>query len=321
MSTWPALEPLTKIALVVLNWNGLDDTRACLESLRSVDSEVQVIVVDNGSTDRSCEVIAELHPEVELLRTGANLGFSAGNNVGLRKALADGATHIGLLNNDTVVMPGFLGPLMRCLTAQPAAVASPDIRYYSDPHQSWFAGGVLDSGTGRPRHLLQEELPARGGKPLSTDLITGCCALATRETWEEVGLLDEDFFIIFEDADWSMRARALGHPLMVVPDSVIRHKVSRSFRQADVAALGRYYFARNGMEFVRRHGSPSGRRRTFLTQSLVRPTLREVKVSPRVGLRALLFVSLGVGAHYVRSTGPAPAWVVRLSVWRSTRHG
>src|SRR5579871_2335057 len=112
------------VAVVVLSWNGRDDTLACLASLAKADAPGLVtIVADNGSADGTAEAVAEQFPTVELIQNGANLGFAGGNNAGIRRALELGATHVLVLNNDTELDPGFLGALLDEARKRPDAGA------------------------------------------------------------------------------------------------------------------------------------------------------------------------------------------------------
>jgi GT2 family glycosyltransferase len=255
--------------VIVLNYNGRDDTLALLASLAVVNAVV--LMVDNGSSDGTVAAVQAAYPAVRVLDTGANLGYSGGNNVGIAHALAAGAEVIVVLNNDTLVEPGFLEPLVAVVAHDPVA-AAPDIRYADDQETSWYRGAVLDPRSARPRHLQPaEQSPAVGIIP--TDLLTGCCIAASANTWRSVGLFDDQYFLIFEDSDWSMRAAAVGIRTVVIPASRIHHKVSRSFRGSTHAT---YYFTRNGLRFSRKYLGWSGWAR-FGHREVGRPLAGHVK--------------------------------------------
>ena len=262
--------------LVILTWNGRADTLDLLSSLRGEPAEL--LVVDNGSADETLVAVREAYPEVHTLQTGANLGYAGGNNAGISLALSAGADIIGVLNNDTLIESGFLAPLIAALLDVPPEGASgravsPDIRYADDPEVSWWRGSFLDRRTGWTRHLRIDEQPPANGNPVPTPVLTGCCIVAVADTWRRVGDFDEQLFLIYEDSDWSMRAASKGIELLVVPQSRIRHKVSRSFT-GTTNTLGNYYFARNGLIFAWRY---LGVKCTlaFLVEHLIRPSLRE----------------------------------------------
>lgn len=257
--------------LVVLNWNGRDDTLELLEGL--VAEPATILVVDNGSYDGTLEAVKERFPGVHTLQTGSNLGYAGGNNAGIEHALLQGAAIVGVLNNDTLVEPGFLAPLVAAVESNPRAAVSPDIRYASDPAVSWFRGSFIDERTGWPQHLPPARQPAVDAGTFSSPVLTGCCIVASAAAWREVGLFDDGMFLIFEDSDWSRRAVSRGVELLVVPQSRIRHKVSKSFTGAS-SLLGSYYYARNGTVFAWRHLGASAALR-FAWRAVIRPGLRQ----------------------------------------------
>lgn len=217
---------------------------------------------------------------------------------------------IGVLNNDTLVTAGFTAPLLAALRAVPGPSAvSPDIRYADDPDVSWYRGATLDRATGSPVHLARDAQPEVTRGPCDTDLLTGCCILAGAPVWRDVGGFDEGLFLIFEDSDWSMRARRRGVRLAVVPASRIDHRVSRSFT-GDTARLATFYFARNGVVFVRRHG-PSAAVPRFVWRRVLRPTLASAR-RERTGV-GLLLALIGLVAGACGTGGPAGPRVVALA--------
>lgn len=296
--------------LVVLTWNGLADTMDLLSSFRA--EPARILVVDNGSTDGTLTKVRESYPDVHTLQTGANLGYAGGNNAGISFAMSAGADIIAILNNDTLVEPGFLTPLVSVLGNSPHdgrsnRAVSPDIRYADAPQLSWWRGSFLDYRSGWPRHLTVEEQPPEEGDAVPTPLLTGCCIVARAETWRQVGLFDERLFLIYEDSDWSMRAATEGVELLVVPQSRIRHKVSRSF-SGTANALGSYYHARNGLIFSWRH---IGIRPTlrYLIEHVLRPSFREAARRHEFGPSVMRL--LGVAAAALGRRGPAG----RLAEW------
>ena len=142
-----------RVAVIVLNWNGREDTLECLRSIRSIAySNFGVIVVDNGSTDGSVAAIRASQPSVEVIDTGENLGFAGGNNVGIRRALELGADYVLLLNNDTVVDPGLLRAFVAAAALHPEAGAfGAKIYFHSEPTRIWYAGARWEAGAGELR--------------------------------------------------------------------------------------------------------------------------------------------------------------------------
>lgn len=304
----------SSLAVVVLNWNNAPDTVECLESLARAGDSVTRIVVDNGSSDGSATAIRASGLADVVLVNDENLGYSGGNNVGISHALAAGFDYVAVLNNDTVVPAEMFVRLLSHLTTSTdrgAAAISPVIVYNDDPDRVWFAGGIIDRGW--PRHLQAGEYDLDLGQTQETQTLTGCCILASREVWQQVGLFDPRLFVYFEDSDWSMRARRLGVRLVVATDVHLRHKVSRSFRAPATSLLGSYYFARNGMRFSLRHFP----RRTprFIKEWLLRPTLRALLRRP--GATPILFTWLGAFATVNPRQRRAPRTVEAIAERRS----
>jgi GT2 family glycosyltransferase len=302
---------MTSAWLVVLNWNGRDDTLALLATLARADlPETTILVVDNGSTDGTLEAVREAFPSVRTLQTGANLGFAGGNNCGIRFCLRQGAEVIGVLNNDTLVAPDFWPPLVSVAAAGHTAVC-PDIRYADDPDRSWFFGAEFSHSAGIPLHLQAAEQPARCGLPASA-LLTGCCLVADAATWRTVGGFDERLFLTFEDSDWCMRARRNDVALLLQPASRITHKVSRSFRgMQDSLAL--YYYSRNGAVFAQRWFGIRAVAR-FATKMVLAGGLRQLRRDPRRGWRPFFFRCAGLSAAALGQRGPAGHWIQKLSI-------
>ncbi len=222
-------QPLVFIILV--NWNGKDVTLDCLASLQRISyANHRVVVVDNASADGSVDEISRRFPSVQLLKMRENLRFAGGNNAGMRHALDQGAEMILLLNNDTTVAMGFLEPLVSAMQASnDIGMVTPKILYASDPSRIWFAGARISFWTGTMKHLgIRAVDDGSFDIPGPTDYATGCCVLIKRTIVEQVGMLDESFFMYGEDADWSMRVRRAGMRLLYVPSSSVWHKVSLS---------------------------------------------------------------------------------------------
>jgi GT2 family glycosyltransferase len=210
-----------RVAVIVLNYNGWHDTVECLRSLEKMDyPNYWTIVVDNGSADDSVARISEHFPEIPLIETGRNLGEPRGNNVGIRRALDEGAEYVWVLNNDTVADPGSLGAMVRTAEAAPAVGAVGSVLFYmSEPEQvqAWGGGRVLMWwGTAR---YLKGPVPEE-----SLHYITGGCILLRSQALWDVGLLDERFFLYWVDAELSFRLRKAGWSLAVAEGSHVWHK-------------------------------------------------------------------------------------------------
>jgi GT2 family glycosyltransferase len=244
------------VCILILNWNGWNDTIECVESCRKLSyPDFRIIIVDNGSVDGSETILRERFPDIELIQTGANIGFAGGNNVGIRYALEKGADYVWLLNNDTIVDAEALSALVQVAEGdKTVGMIGSKIVYHDDPNIIWYAGAVLDPQRPyRPYHRgLNEYDRGQYDEACETGYITGCSLLARKEMVEAVGFLDDDLFLYFEDVDWSARASAGGWKIVYCPGSMVYHKVSLSVGGAASPAL-LYYTARNRLYFVRRN--------------------------------------------------------------------
>ncbi len=254
---------MSALAVVVPNWNGLEDTRALLPTLARCRVpegwRVRVLVVDNGSRDGSAVAIAHEFPNVEVVALPENRRFAGGCNAGLERALAGGADAVMLLNNDTEADPGLLERLLLALAQDPAAGAAAPLICLRRPLDSiWYAGGRCVPALGLAAHRgLRRRDRGQYRAVDATGYLTGCCLLATRAAWERVGPLDEGYFIYAEDADWSLRARAAGFRLLFVPTARLWHKVSGSSGAASPWKV--YQRLRANLTLFSRHARGVGR--------------------------------------------------------------
>jgi GT2 family glycosyltransferase len=225
-----------RLHAVVLNWNGGDDTLAALASLDGLP----VVCVDNGSTDGSPDRIAARFPNVDLIRTGVNLGFAGGNNVGIRRALAQGADWVLLLNNDAVAEPGIVEALEAAAAARPDAGLLACKILSDDGATVQYAGATFRPQlgySGRVATSAPDELRDVGRAD-------GAAVAASRAAIERAGLLDETLFLYVEDVDWSLRVRAAGFSIVFVPDARVRHKGSAA-SGGGASTTNLYYDTRN----------------------------------------------------------------------------
>jgi GT2 family glycosyltransferase len=244
-----------RVSIILLNWNQPDFTLACLKSLEQVDyPSFDVIVVDNGSVDGSPAQIRNAYPNVELIENGSNLGFAGGNNVGVRRALDKGADYLLLLNNDTEVAADLLRKLVDVGESDPRIGAvGPKIYYFDPANVIWSGGGAVD-GRGQPRHLRENEVDTELDEPLDdVDYVTGCAFMVKRAVVERVGVLDERFFIYFEETEWCSRIKRAGFRIVYVPQARMWHKISMVQRTTSRRYL--YLMTRNRLLYLRLSGA------------------------------------------------------------------
>jgi GT2 family glycosyltransferase len=239
--------------VIILNWNGGKDTAACVESCRKLTyPNFRILIVDNGSTDGSERMLRERFPDIAVLQTGRNLGFAGGNNAGIRRALADHAEYIWLLNNDTVVDPAALTELVKVVEGSDrVGMAGSKIYFFDRPDELWYAGGWLRFWNGTCGHRGQRAKDQGQYDDIAeTEYVTGCSLLVPARVVRDVGLMDERFFLLFEETDWNLRVKKQGYRLLYVPTSKVWHKVSASL--GGESPLYHYYVARNSLLFIAR---------------------------------------------------------------------
>ena len=245
--------------IVVLNWNGLADTLACLQSLRQLHySECHIVVVDNGSTDGSVNVLrsAALSPATDIIEAGRNLGYAGGNNLGIRHALDRDADFILVLNNDTTVDPALVDELVGAAGQHPdAGCFGPWIYYMHDPERLWFATATWVSDSlafawpGKDR--LASELSIAATR---TAYVCGAALFFRASLSRQIGLLDERFFLVYEESDWCYRARRAGFECMTVPSARVWHRVGSSFG-SEASPLRTYFSTRNKLLWAEKNAS------------------------------------------------------------------
>jgi len=245
------------VFIIVVNWNGVADTLECLESLRHLDyPNFQVVLVDNASVDDSVEIVRRKAPSTRIIANTRNLGFTGGNNVGIRYALENGADYVWLLNNDTIVDRNALSSFLKAADSDPAiGILGSKIYYYSERSVLSFAGATIDWGKGRSPHVGRGESD-RGQYDTVRDVerVSGCSMLVKKDVCDRVGLLDDDFFLYAEDVDWCVRARIAGFRCVYVPASMVFHKEAASMKAKDgKSTLFLYYNTRNFLKMITKH--------------------------------------------------------------------
>ena len=239
----------------------------------------------------------------------ANLGFAAGNNPGIKAALARGAEYVLLLNDDILVAPDFIGPLVGALQAdRTAGMAGPRIFYAAEKGKIWFTGARLDKAACSfcsPGSGQETEIYGHHGVE-ETAYATACAVLVSRDLIDKTGLLDEEFFIYWEDSDWGLRAAAAGFKSLTVPASKIWHKVSCS-AGGDDAPFKRFHKTRGQFVFAARHCGVGAR---VLVPRLLRDAAWLVFKSGKPGrFRMAAAILAGAASYFAGGRGPGPVWL------------
>ncbi len=253
------------LSIIIVSWNTCEFLDRCLVSIETEvqrnELEVEVIVVDNNSHDGTQKMIRETHPQVRLIESEQNLGFSAGNNIGLAEAHGK---WLMLLNPDTEVVGDALSELIRFLQAHPAVGLVGPALFYEDGTQqvsrhrfpslfSLFIASTplysLFSSFLKGYYMTNEPLT----QSMPVDWLSGAALVLRRDVYKNVGGLDDTFFMYFEETDWQRRIKAAGWPIWYFPDATIRHYEDASSSQ--VVALRHIRFNRSRIQYAKKwHG-------------------------------------------------------------------
>jgi GT2 family glycosyltransferase len=224
---------LNRTAIILLNWNSFEHTSNCIHSLKKCKGEAfDIIVVDNGSVDGSLQTLQHEFEDVIFLPNEKNLGFAEGNNRGFEYAIEKNYEYVMMLNNDVFVKPNFLVHLTNYMDVHPETGAiQPKIYFNNDRSKVWnggskyanFFGWTYSNNYMRKEGRIQQEIN-------EVDWITGCALMVRTSILKEIGLLNKNFFIYYEDVDLSFRIKKAGYKLIFHPDSVIYHIAGMSHK-------------------------------------------------------------------------------------------
>lgn len=252
-----------KHAAILINFRDAVTTASCVKSIEQSKDAPHIIVVDNGSSPEVIQALRDACPGLDLIVTGDNIGFSAGNNVGIKKALKMGAKVVYILNNDTIVDQSLFFRAYRYVEGK-NRIAGGKIYYAKgyEYHESqrgkgnilWYAGGYFDWSMAVSRHFgIDEEDKGQYDKIAPVNFITGCFIAVPRQVFSKIGLLDEPFFLYLEDSDFSLHALEQGIEVRYNPNLIVHHCNGGSTGAG--SPLVDYYMTRNRFFIGKRYGS------------------------------------------------------------------
>ena len=243
------------VFVVILTHNHYPDTCECLKSVLAMQyQDVQVVLVDNNSTDGTPIKIRQDFPQVHVIENPANLGVPAGYNVGFRYALDAGAEYILMLNNDTVVSPDMLAELLSIAENDPrSAIVMPRVLFYGTDERIWSNGGLYRKFP--PAILMTDRRKTADAAARLIDFAPGCGLLIHRRAFEQAGLFDPEFFFLFDDWDFSKRVRKQGLNIWHTSRARMWHKVSITSQSLGSPVYWRTYGA-SSVRYYRKHGHP-----------------------------------------------------------------
>lgn len=264
-----------KVFIVILNYNSWQDTIECIHSLINVNYQnYNIVIVDNDSPDASMKKIKQYMSEkkighiffkspeesisyrnnisfISLIQSGYNGGYGYGNNIGVKYALSNEADYVLILNPDTIVSADFLEPLVGiCVKDEKIGIVSSKIYFYDKPDVFWFNGGKFSPYTGKVKHCNFKEKDIGQTPPEHITFMTGCIMLIPRRIIENVGFLNEKYFMYVEDLEYSQRVIKYGYRLAVTQNSRIWHKIGSS-SGGQLSCFSLYFRTRNKIKFIR----------------------------------------------------------------------
>jgi len=273
-----------KVGIIVLNWNSYTDVARCLDSIRGLKyANIDIVVVDNGSTDGSGQNIDDNYPNVEVVFSDENQGFSAGNNIGIQRVRDRGADYILLINNDVRDLhENMLRELVGIIdTRSNIGIITPQINEYPDTDTVWFRRGIINHRLGTYYHnknrrwylhgskksesKIQSDLSRASNELIRNEYLPFACALFRESLFSEVGLLPEEYFLYVEDVEYCLRTTSAGYQLATVPDVKVYHEKSSD---SSLSPLRSYYVVRNRYLFARRNSKEINVRLFYLTYAL-----------------------------------------------------
>lgn len=227
-----------KVSIIILNWNQKEYTMMCLNSLMKVNyPNYEAVVIDNVSSDGSCEVIEKQFPSVMLIKSEKNLGITDSRNIGIDYALSSSADYIMFLDNDTIIHKDMLTELVSAVEKDDRiAVVAPKIYFYFDQNRIWALGGNINFYTGHVYLRGYEDVDHGqydSNSAIEVDHAIGCCLMIRSQIIEKIGKLDPHFYY-GEDTEFCIRARRSGYKIVAIPKAVMWHKDSRIWATKDV---------------------------------------------------------------------------------------
>jgi len=248
-----------RVCVLILTWNRRDEVLSCVEHALSIEyPNYEVVAIDNASEDGTQAALREKYPGITLLENPANLGYTGGNNRGLRYALERGADYMLIVNSDIILPPNLLRRIVPVASSSDdiAAVGVKNLKM-SDPSTVWATYSEVTYRRGL-LEVIGREQPDGPEYDVVKDVpgVSGACMLLRREALEEVGLLDDRFFIYHEDFDWCQRAISKGYRCVYAGTAHVLHKGSSSTDEThEIVLPGHYFLVRNAILFAKKHGN------------------------------------------------------------------
>lgn len=297
------MDNINKVGIILVNYNGAKFNGECIKSIKeSTYRNYEIIVVDNASNDNSVELLeAQFKNDITIIKSDINLGFSEGNNLGIKHALEKECEFILLLNNDTTIAKDMIEVMVEKSIIKNNAVISPKIYYYDNPNTIWSAGAKMEWKRGIPAQngLNEDDNNVYDNEEL-VEIATGCCLLFNKYIIEKVGLLSNEYFLYYEDTDFTTKIVRSGFDIVYLPTAKMYHKVSASTGGVESSNYI-YYNTRNRLIFNGKYNKSN--RATYIPYFYVTRIIKCIKWCLS-GRRDLMKASIdGIKDYYNGNVG------------------
>lgn len=232
-----------EILVILINYNGLADTIECIESLKKSSKKVDILVVDNRSDNDEYIQIKNIFEDIKVIFNSQNLGFSAGNNIGIKYAIENGYKYVLILNNDTIITPNMIEKLM--IHCDETTITIPLIYYYNNPKKLWYGGGVINKYTGN-----SQMFDYINTKSKNQSFASGCCMLINVCIFKTVGLFSDEYFMYCEDTEFCIRLNENNIKIYLECEAQMFHKVGQSTKNIG-NKFSNYYNTRNRLKYIK----------------------------------------------------------------------
>ncbi len=239
------------VYVVIVNYCNYDVTLNCIESVCKSDyPNYRVVIVDNGSPSKNVSFVNTISEKCEYIRSEENRGFSAGSNIGIQHAMNNDAEYVMLLNNDTIISSKMISILVD--NANSETITVPKIYYKKSDDIIWYAGGEIDYHKADSIHIGINSRNVGFDEKKKCSFFSGCCALIPSNIIRIVGPLPEEYFLYYEDFDYSIAVKKRGYSIVYCPEAVMWHDVGKSTGPESVISI--YYQTRNRLYVSKKAG-------------------------------------------------------------------
>lgn len=284
---------MKKVGVVILNYKVVEQLLKCVKSVKnSSHKELEIIVVDNASNDNSEQKLSG-DKEVIFIQNEKNLGYTGGNNVGIKRALEIGCDYVFILNPDTQIDRSAISRMLALGEETGSGIIGPKI-YFQNPKKIWYAGGIFDrlNVIGSHRGVDEKDV-GQYDEEEATDFVTGAAMFVKKEVFEKIGLFDDKYFLYYEDSDFCFRAKQAGFEVVYYPTAVVYHANAASTGLG--SSLQDYFISRNRLLFASKF-LPLRTRFALFREALVNIT----NPNRRLALWDFLTGNLGQGSFRIR---------------------